>query len=186
MHELQLPIRTARLVLRAFEARDFDDILPFHSDPQVTVYLYWEARDREQTREALEKKMRQTTLDGDGSTLVLAVELAGKVIGEMTLHCASQAHRQGEIGFMFNPAYHGQGYATEASLAVLELGFSVFGFHRIVGCCDARNAASYRLMERLGMRREAHLLENEHVKGEWVSEMIYAMLAAEWRARPGG
>lgn len=194
MPGLAYPILTERLALRPFVEGDLDDLYEIHSDPRLTPYLYWEPRDREQTREALDKKLRQTDPGEDGSTLILAVELvhpagdtaaaaAGKVIGDMTLHCRSKAHRQGEIGFVFNRAYHGHGYATEASLAVLDLGFSEFGFHRIAGRCDVRNAASYKLMERLGMRREACFLENEYVKGEWVSELVYALLATEWRAR---
>lgn len=93
------------------------------------------------------------------------------------------ASRQGEIGYIFNPAYHGQGYATEAARVLLELGFEGLGLHRIYARCAAANTASWRVMERLGMRREAHLRENLFVKGAWDEELIYAMLEDEWRAR---
>ena len=95
----------------------------------------------------------------------------------------SELHRQGEIGFVLHPDHHGQGYAGEAACAMLRLGFEELGLHRIVGRCEPRNEASARLLERLGMRREAHLIENEWVKGEWQSELVYAMLDREWRAR---
>ena len=65
---------------------------------------------------------------------------------------------------------------------MLRLGFEELDLHRIVGRLDARNTASARVLERLGMRLEAHLRENEFVKGEWVSELIYAVLAGEWRS----
>jgi RimJ/RimL family protein N-acetyltransferase len=65
---------------------------------------------------------------------------------------------------------------------LLRLGFDELGLHRIVGRLDARNAASARLLQRLGMRSEAHLVENEYVKGEWTDEAVYALLASEWRA----
>ena len=68
---------------------------------------------------------------------------------------------------------------------MLRLGFEGLGLHRIIGRCDGRNAASARAMEKLGMRREAHLRENEIVKGEWTDEMVYAMLRSEWEP-PGG
>jgi RimJ/RimL family protein N-acetyltransferase len=97
----------------------------------------------------------------------------------------SERHRQGEIGFILHPDHQGQGLATEAAVAMLELGFEELGLHRIYGCAEARNAASVRVMERLGMRREAHLVENEFVKGEWQSEVIYAILAPEWREARG-
>jgi RimJ/RimL family protein N-acetyltransferase len=84
---------------------------------------------------------------------------------------------------MFHPEHHGNGYATEAGAAVLGLGFEAFGLHRIAGSCDARNVASARLMERLGMRLEATLRETEYVKGIWCDELVYALLADEWRDR---
>ncbi|HEX9338943.1 MAG TPA: GNAT family protein, partial [Pseudonocardiaceae bacterium] len=75
-----------------------------------------------------------------------------------------------------------QGFGTEVAPTLLRLGFDGAKFHRITGRCDARNVGSYRVLERAGMRREAHLRENEFVKGEWVDELIYAMLATEWHA----
>lgn len=177
------PIRTERLILRPFTEDDFDDLFAFHSDPGATRYLYWEPRDRDQTRAAMEKKLRGTHMDEDGSSLEFAVEHEGTVIGDISLFCNSKRQRQGEIGFLFHPAHHGRGFATEASRVVLEVGFSVCGFHRIFGRCDARNAGSFGLMERLGMRREAHFIESELVKGEWTSNYVYAILAREWAAR---
>jgi RimJ/RimL family protein N-acetyltransferase len=117
--------------------------------------------------------------------LVLAVERrdSGALIGDVNLRWLSAEHQQGEIGFVLHPDHHGQGFAREAATEMLRLGFEGLGLHRIIGRCDARNVASARLMERLGMRREAYLRENERVKGEWCDEYVYAMLALEWRAR---
>jgi RimJ/RimL family protein N-acetyltransferase len=84
---------------------------------------------------------------------------------------------------VFNPDHHGHGYATEAARALLRLAFGEFGFHRVIGRIEARNTASAGVLERLGMRQEAHLIENEYVKGEWQSETVYAILAREWRAQ---
>jgi RimJ/RimL family protein N-acetyltransferase len=68
---------------------------------------------------------------------------------------------------------------------MLRLGFEGLGLHRIVGRCDARNRASAKVMERLGMRREAYFRQNEIVRGEWTDELVYAMLADEWPATRG-
>jgi RimJ/RimL family protein N-acetyltransferase len=84
---------------------------------------------------------------------------------------------------MFHPAHQGHGYATEASHAVVRLAFETYDLHRLYGRLEARNTASARVLEKLGMRREAHLIENEWVKGEWQSEAIYALLARDWRKR---
>ena len=64
---------------------------------------------------------------------------------------------------------------------MLAFAFEELGLHRVVGRLEPRNAGSARVLEKLGMRREAHLVENEWVKGEWQSELIYALLAREWR-----
>jgi len=175
-------IATERLLLRPYEERDLDDLAEIRGHADVTRYLYEEPQDREEVRRVLARRTRMHSLRREGDGLVLAVVLkgTGKVIGDVSLRWTSEAHRQAEIGFVFNPDYHGKGYAYEAARELLRLGFEQAGFHRIEGRCDARNGASARLMERLGMRREAHLVENEWFKGEWGSELIYAMLDREW------
>lgn len=155
----------------------------FHSRADVARYLYWGPRDRAETRRALERNKACTALRVEGNRLVLAVCANGtrSVIGEVMLAWRSREHRQGEIGYLFNPDHHGRGYATEATRALCALGFDDLGLHRICGRCDARNTSSARLMERLGMRREAHLRHNEQVKGDWTDELVYAILEDEWR-----
>jgi RimJ/RimL family protein N-acetyltransferase len=108
---------------------------------------------------------------------------AGRVIGDVVLLRVSREHRTGEVGYIFHPDHAGHGYATEAARAMLGLGFEGFGMHRIIGRLDARNAASARVLERLGMRREAHFVRNEFIKGEWTDELVYALLETEWRSK---
>jgi RimJ/RimL family protein N-acetyltransferase len=81
---------------------------------------------------------------------------------------------------VFDPEMGGQGYATEAAAAMVDLAFNGLGAHRVYARIDARNLASVRLAKRLGLRREAHLRENEWFKGEWTDELIYAVLDREW------
>lgn len=178
------PIETARLLLRPFGPGDLDDLHAYQSRPDVARYLLWDARDRSQSAESLHRKIRQRALSAEGQSLVLAVVYreAGRVVGEVMLEWLSRRHQQGEVGYVFNPGYHGRGLATEACQAVLALAFDDLGLHRIVGRCDARNGASARVMERLGMRREAHFVHNEVFKGEWADELVYALLDSEWRA----
>lgn len=178
------PIRTARLCLRPFEPGDLDDLHAYESRPDVARYLLWDARDRSQSARSLELKTRQRAITAEGQSLVLAAadRGTGRVIGEVSLHWLSREHQQGEIGFTFNPAFHGRGLAAEAAQVALALGFGGLGLHRIIGRCDARNGPSARLMERLGMRREAHFVHDEVFKGEWGDEFVYAMLDHEWRA----
>jgi HAD superfamily hydrolase (TIGR01509 family) len=179
------PIGTARLTLRPFRPDDLDGLFAIQSKPEVTRFLYWYTRDREQVRRDLDHKIRQSTLDRDGQMLVLAVVRrdTGALIGAVNLQWLSREHRQGEIGFVFNPDHHGHGFATEAAEVMLRLGFADLGLHRIVGRLDARNEASARVLTRLGMRHEAHFVQNEFVKGEWTDEAVYAILAHEWKDR---
>lgn len=183
MLTMNFPLTTTRLTLRPFQDTDLSDIFEYHSDPEVVRYMYWNVRDLDQTRAELEKKKRKTSLHGDGDALNLAVELKEnhKVIGEVYLFLRSQQNQQGELGYVLNPGFSGKGYATEAARVMLEIGFEQMHFHRIYARCDPRNIPSWKLMERLGMRREAHFIHNEIFKGEWGEELVYAMLQQEWR-----
>ena len=178
------PIATERLLLRPFEPGDLDAFVTMHGDPEVVRYLYFGVRDREALRGVLKEKAGRTKLEREGDALNLAAVVAGtgELVGDVTLFWRSEEHRGGEVGYILHPAFGGRGYATEAARALLRIGFEALGLHRIVGRLDGRNTASARVLERLGMRREAHLVENEMVKGEWTDELVYAMLDREWAA----
>jgi RimJ/RimL family protein N-acetyltransferase len=177
------PVQTDRLLLRPFAATDFEALLAIQSRDDVTRHLYWDPRTAAEVREVLETKVRSTAIVAEGDNLSLAAVLreSGELIGDCSLRWLSAEHRQAEIGFIFHPDHHGHGYATEAAAALLALAFDELRVHRVIGRLEARNTASARVLERLGMRQEAHLVENEHVKGEWQSEVVYAVLDREWR-----
>jgi RimJ/RimL family protein N-acetyltransferase len=179
------PIVTERLLLRPYRESDLEALYAIRSRDDVMRYLYEEPLTRDEARENLMQRVGRDALRREGDELKLAIEQreTGRMIGGANLTWSSVVHKQGEIGFMQHPDQQGRGYAREAMLAVLRLGFEGLDLHRIYGRCDARNAASARLMERLGMRREAHLRENEFVKGEWTDELVYAILASEWRGK---
>jgi RimJ/RimL family protein N-acetyltransferase len=185
---LQAPITTERLVLRPFRLDDLDDLHAIHSRPDVARFLYWEARSRDEVAEVLQRKMRQMVLAGEGDSLCLAITCPGAagtrtgVIGEISLWWRSVEHQQGEIGFILHPDHQGKGFAREAAAAMLDLAFGPLALHRVYGTTDGRNSASAALMRRLGMRQEAHFVENELFKGEWGDELLFAVLAREWRS----
>ncbi|MEV7554824.1 GNAT family protein [Amycolatopsis sp. NPDC089917] len=178
------PITTQRLTLRAFTSADLDELNSFQSRADVARYLYWGPRSRAESAAALAKRVHSSSLSKEGQFLAVAVELTGtgQLIGDLNLEYLSSEHRQGEIGFVFHPDHHGKGLAAEAATELLRLGFEELGLHRIIGRCDGRNTASATLMERLGMKKEAHLRQNEIVKGEWCDELVFAMLEDEWKA----
>ena len=174
--EPRLPIETARLRLRRLVPGDLAALHAIHSREDVTRWLYWDPRNEDEVRAGIEAHIARPSDQG----LVLAIDLDGELIG--TVNVAVGEHRQGEIGFMLHPDHQGHGYATEAAEAIIELAFDAYRLHRVYGCVEPRNTASVRVLERLGMRKEAHLIENAWVKGEWSSEAVYAILAREWRA----
>lgn len=182
--ELAAPYETERLRLRPFTAGDLEAVYAMQSDPEVTRYLYWDTRTEDEARAALEVKIASTALRREGEWVFFAAELreTGVLVADTVLKWLSAEHKTAEVGFIAHPAHHGLGYATEAARELLRIAFEELGMHRVVGHSEARNVASARVMEKLGMRREAHLVENEWVKGEWQSELIYAILDREWRA----
>ena len=182
------PLRTDRLLLRPFETGDLDAMHVIHSDERVVRWLYNDARTRDETRELLERKIAGSALRAEGDWLSAAATRrdTGELVGDVSLLWASETHRQGELGFVIHPLHQGHGYATEASRPMLAFAFEQLGLHRVVGRLEPRNVGSARVLEKLGMRREAHLVENEWVKGEWQSELVYALLAREWRGGSAG
>ena len=179
------PIRTERLLLRPYAQGDVDALYAYQRLPEVHRYLYTEPRTRAEVEAIVAERAGSAVLTETGKAITLVAELAqtGELVGDCLLFWRSKEHEQGEVGYVFNPAYRGRGLATEAVGALLRLGFEGMGLHRIAGHLDARNTASARVLERAGLRREAHLVENEFVKGEWCDELIYGILRREWEAR---
>jgi RimJ/RimL family protein N-acetyltransferase len=182
--QLLQPIFTERLVLRSFVRSDLDDLAVIFQDESVNRYLYSAPRTREQTLEALEKRIKLDDATQIENLLLVAVELRDthRLIGDFMLHWNDDEHHQGETGGSLNPAYHGAGYAPEIYGALLELAFTRYELHRVVGRCDARNTPSVRSLEKAGLRQEAHFVENEFVKGEWTDEIVLAILRRDWIA----
>ncbi|WP_078894028.1 GNAT family N-acetyltransferase [Streptomyces sp. CT34] len=179
------PLRTERLDLRPVRLDDFAAVHAYQRLPEVCRYLYSSPRDEAASRAWVSDMATRTTLRESGDSLRLAVVVreTGALVGDVSFVYTSRRHRQGRIGYVFHPDHTGHGYATEASRALLKLGFEDLRLHRIQAELDGRNTASARLLERLGMRREGHLRENEFLDGAWSDEVIYAMLAREWRAQ---
>nr|WP_245271048.1 GNAT family protein [Hoeflea phototrophica] len=179
---MSIPIETERLRLRPFTMADVDAVHAYHGLEAVACYQDWEPRSRVEVATEVAKWADGGWDRQAPEAIVFAVTLrdTGALIGDIVLLFRDRDARQGEIGFSFNPSHGGKGYATEAVPAVFSVGFGHFNLHRILGRCDARNRPSWQLMQRLGMRREAHFREHALFKGVWDEEFHYAMLAREW------
>ncbi|WP_020519717.1 GNAT family N-acetyltransferase [Catelliglobosispora koreensis] len=179
------PVRTQRLLLRPLTADDTDALLAYRSRPDVCRYVPFEPMTPSVIKERLSAQWALTELTDEGQALILGIELAatGQLLGDVVLFWHSREHQGGELGYVVNPDFGGHGYVTEAATAMLRLGFEELGLHRIIARIDERNGPSARLARRLGMRQEAHLIENEWFKGDWSNEFQFAMLASEWHAQ---
>jgi RimJ/RimL family protein N-acetyltransferase len=184
--QLVYPLSTERLIIRALTPDDLDRHHALFSNPDVVRYLYFGPFDRSGAQDHLARRS-DAELPSEGAWINFGVEVKGEgvLIGELAMGFISLAHAHYEVGYVFDPAYSGQGYATEGAAMIVELAFSGLGAHRVSGRLDARNDPSARVLEKLGMRREANFVENEYVKGEWTDELVYAILAPEWRALRG-
>ncbi len=181
-----LPLRTDRLVLRPMTPDDAPPIHSYKSQPDTVHFLPHGPLTLDEVLDRIGTRWAGRDLQADDDALCLAAEEpdTGRIIGDVVLFLRSVENRGGEVGYVFAPEARGKGYATEAAAAMLRLGFEHYGLHRIIGRIDARNAASAAVLERLGMRCEAHFVRNELWKGEWTDEVIYAVLAEEWTGAP--
>jgi RimJ/RimL family protein N-acetyltransferase len=184
------PVRTERLLLRPLTMADVDALVAYRSIPDLCRYVPFKPQSREDVVARIGGVFANHEMTGEGQNLTLGVEVAatGELAGDVILMYHSRLHAGGEVGWILNPRYGGHGYATEAAREMLRLGFEQLGLRRIVARIDERNVASARLAHRLGMRQEARLVENEFFKGEWTTELDFAMLSTEWfatHASPG-
>jgi len=174
------PLLTPRLVLRPLRERDAEDVYEYQRLPEVRRFIPWPAWSKEDAHAHTRKRAgwRRLADDGDGFILAMQLRAGGaepaRVIGDVMLRVDSAEDAGLEIGWVVHPAFQGLGLAREAASAVLTFGFSTLGAHRIHAALDARNEASVRLCERLGMQREATFIEHWWADGEWTDSAIYA------------
>jgi RimJ/RimL family protein N-acetyltransferase len=188
LHRISWPVHTTRLALRPVTTADLEATWAFRRLPEVSRWLTRGPATIEEFRASFE--------DPVSLAKTLVIERDGQVIGDLMLdvgdawaqdEVAEQARGvQAELGWVLHPDHARQGYATEAVRELIRLSFEDLRLRRVTANCFADNEASWRLMERLGMRRELHAVrESLHRSGEWLDGYGYALLADEWRpARP--
>ncbi|MGZ4449623.1 MAG: GNAT family N-acetyltransferase [Nocardioides sp.] len=186
LSDVAWPVRTDRLSIRPATRDDLEATWAFRRLPEVSEWLTALPTSLDDYRGSFERPHRMSR------TLVL--ERDGEVVGDMMLwlkdawaqaEVAARAERTvAELGWVVAPAHAGQGLATEAVRAVLGVCFEQLGVRRVEAQCFADNEPSWRLMERVGLRREAHLVADSlHRSGRWLDSYAYAVLAEEWAAR---
>ena len=177
------PVTTPRLSIRPATVEDGDAVWQIRRQPPVRHWMTADDSDR--------ADFAERWADPDRLAVTLVVEKDGVLVGDLMLMLqdawsqrevrAQAAGTQAELGWVIDPAHSGQGYATEAARALIEISFGTLGLRRVIAQCFADNTASWRVMEKVGMRREDHAVrESLHRNGEWLDGFRYALLADEW------
>lgn len=179
-----MEIVTARLRLREFVADDWSAVLAYQSDPRYLRYYELTGQTEQGARDFVAMFLAQQ--QGQPRIkfqLAVTLKSTGELIGNCGVRLKSPDAREADIGYELNPEFWGRGYASEAAHAMVEFGFTELGVHRIWSWCIADNTASARVLEKLGMRQEGRLRENEYFKGRRWDTLVYGILESEWRAR---
>ncbi|WP_242275194.1 GNAT family N-acetyltransferase [Bacillus cereus group sp. BfR-BA-01445] len=166
-------IKAERLLIRKFEFKDWEAVHEYTSDSDVMKYIPEGVFTEEDTRNFVNKNMGENAKN-------FPVILIGEniLIGHIVFHKYFGEHTS-EIGWVFNPKYFNKGYASEAAQATLKYGFKEMKLHRIIATCQPENTPSYRVMEKIGMRREGYFKKCIPHGNEWWDEYYYAILEEE-------
>ena len=176
-----MELRTERLTLREFREDDWPALHDIESREDVARYQDFAPRSEAESRayvlDSIEGARQHPRLTYD---LAMTLNETGTLIGRVGLGITDLEIGEAVLWYTLHPAQWGHGFTTEAAFAIVSAGFRELGLHRIWADCDPENVASWRVLEKIGMRREGHLIENAFIKGEWVDSLIYAILNREW------
>jgi RimJ/RimL family protein N-acetyltransferase len=177
-----MKIETERLILRELVKDDWQRVFEYQSDPLYLRYYAWTERTPEAVQEFVGWLMdRQKQEPRIKFQLAVTLKSNDLLIGNCGIRMDTTDAFQADIGYEFDPKYWNHGYATEAAHAIVDFGFSRFNLHRVWSWCVADNVGSAHVLEKLGMRREGYLRENEFYRGRWWDTLMYAILAEEWQ-----
>ena len=170
-----------RIELRSIIISDKYDIFQYRSDPEVYKYQTWKPKTIDEIEEFINSKIvSEPNIEGTWMQFAVCNKDDNKVIGDCGIHFLPEAPEQVEIGITIGRANQGRGMASEALNLIFEYIFHKLQKHRIIASVDPENTSSMKLMEKMKMRKEAHFKKSILINGEWVNDVIYAILAEEW------
>ena len=179
-------LTTQRLLMREFSADDGSAVLEYQGKPLYLRYYEYSERTPADVREFVDMFLAQQREDPRlRYQLAVVIGATGQLIGSCGIRMRCAAAHEGDLGYELDPAFWGQGYATEAARTMVQFGFDYLGLHRIWSWCIAENVASARVLEKLGMRQEGRLRESEHFKGRWWDTLLYGILEHEFAGGSG-
>ncbi|WP_017733218.1 GNAT family N-acetyltransferase [Nafulsella turpanensis] len=177
------PIRigTERLLLSPLQIADSQALLAYRSNPAVGGFLTWKPKNLEEVEEYI-RTANSITPNTPETWYQLGIRLkdSGLLIGDMGVHFFGPQNQQTELGYAIALEHQRKGYASEAIKAVIDFLFGIYRKHRITASADPGNKASIQLLQKLGMRQEAHHIKSFWIDGEWTDDIVFAILREEW------
>ncbi len=177
-------ITTNRLNLTQLNAQDAETLFAYRSLPEVHQYQNWVPKDQSEVLQFIKSNATNKYNMPGWYQLAIRLKNNSELIGDVGLHFLEEAPQQVELGITISPTHQGSGYAKETIRALLDHLFCELKKHRVIGSVDPRNKASIALLESLGFRKEAHFQKSLWFKGEWVDDLIFAILKEEWSSSP--
>lgn len=173
-----------RLYFRRLQESDAEEFFLYRSADEVTRYQPWEPASLYEARDYICQNT-QVPMNTQGQWVQLGFfrNSDDTLIGDCGIHFLREHVTQAEVGITVAPQWHKQGYGSEALVALIEFLFTDLNKHRVIASVDPVNLASVAMVEKVGMRKEAHHLRSYWFKGRWADDMIFAILHEEWQQR---
>lgn len=173
-------LETKRLTIRPIQIGDKNEVFEYRSDKATNQYQGWIPETLSDVETFIEDVLEQMNEPETWFQFVVIEKETQKIIGDLGVHFLGSENRQAEIGFTLSKNFQHKGYATEAVKRVIDYLFKALGKHRIITSIDPANKNAVRLVERIGFRKEAHFVESLLINGQWVDDLIYAMIEKDW------
>mgnify|MGYP000507102768 CR=1 FL=1 len=174
-------IATERTILRPIASNDNEKVFAYRSDSEINKFQGWIPKNIEEVNDFISKNPETMNIPDSWFQLVIIENATQELIGDIGLHFIDKENFQCEIGCTIRKDDQGKGIATEVMRAIVNYLFNDLKKHRIVASIDPANINSIKLVERLGFRKEGHFKESLFIDGEWVDDIVYAILNNEWK-----
>ena len=175
-------IETANLILRPARQSDFEAVNHYAQMKEICQFIR-PAEGDEKTRRMINALCQPWKFEqGEWHGLMLTLPQKDVPIGDIVYRIDDELTRRVEIGYRLSPEHAGKGYVTEAAQAVIKMLFTQLDVTKVVARCDPRNIPSYKIMEKLGMKREAEFKAHYLNGDELTDQYDYGLLRSEWAA----
>ncbi|GGH27602.1 GNAT family N-acetyltransferase [Paenibacillus segetis] len=172
-------IETSRLIIRDLIMKDWIDVHVYASNPKVTEYMIWGPNNEDETKSYVNQQIeKKQTINRTDFEFAVILKETNQLIGGCGIYIKEL---NAEIGYCFNPDYWGNGYASEASKALLRLAFEKFKVHRVYATCRPGNIGSAKVLSKIGMKKEGHLREHLWTKGKFHDSYLFSILENEYK-----